>query len=577
MGRLTQYVFKNRMIALGICFFLPHVMLGQTFQQLKDSVYAYVNINPDKAVQFGVEAMEIGYKEEYTLDLLKLNSRIGQILYEQDLDGEALRFYNESIKIFKALPVAERENPKVEYPPWLLVNIGNVFYQNGQNEKAQEYYTLAINNFQLYRDKETLNQGLSTSYDNLGLVSLRENDYEKALEYFNKSYEFRYASGKDEDILFSMSRFLNVYIAQNKVDAIEKQIKGIIEFYELSKKNYTKEKLITSYLTRNYGYAISSFASYLTENKQYARAIELLNECLVVFQSFIVELPTINTNLAEVYYESGQEDNALVLIKANLKELSQNNFKDQKEKNLLLLERILTNGSYKQKEVLDAKNRLIQFYKNKDSYLYERGIASLESNLSLLEKQEEINREKIRYNTYIFILIIIVIILFFLLNSMQLNYNLQALYAKNVSSEKKLVEMELENKKLALANTNNFISQQSQNLKNILQSSSGNKVQSAELKSKIKMLTQSFKLNDNFEKLFEEVYPGFYQKLIQRNKNLTQNDLKLCACIRLNQTSKEIAFMMGVSSRTIESQKYRLKKKLGLSKEERLTSFIFSI
>ena len=267
----------------------------------------------------------------------------------------------------------------------------------------------------------------------------------------------------------------------------------------------------------------------------------------------------------------------LILIKANLKELSQNNFKDQKEKNLLLLERILTNGSYKQNEVLDAKNRLIQFYKNKDSYLYERGIASLESNLSLLEKQEEINREKIRYNTYIFILIIIVIILFFLLNSMQLNYNLQALYAKNVSSEKKLVEMELENKKLALANTNNFISQQSQNLKNILQSSSGNKVQSAELKSKIKMLTQSFKLNDNFEKLFEEVYPGFYQKLIQRNKNLTQNDLKLCACIRLNQTSKEIAFMMGISSRTIESQKYRLKKKLGLSKEERLTSFIFSI
>ena len=64
-------------------------------------------------------------------------------------------------------------------------------------------------------------------------------------------------------------------------------------------------------MTRNYGYAISSFASYLTENKQYARAIELLNECLVVFQSFIVELPTINTNLAEVYYESGQEDNAL--------------------------------------------------------------------------------------------------------------------------------------------------------------------------------------------------------------------------------------------------------------------------
>ena len=65
---------------------------------------------------------------------------------------------------------------------------------------------------------------------------------------------------------------------------IEKQIKGITDFYELSK-NYTNEQLITSYLTRNYGYAISSFASYLTEKKEYSRAIELLNECLVVFQS----------------------------------------------------------------------------------------------------------------------------------------------------------------------------------------------------------------------------------------------------------------------------------------------------
>ena len=89
---------------------------------------------------------------------------------------------------------------------------------------------------------------------------------------------------------------------------------------------------------------------------------------------FIVELPTINTNLAEVYYVPGQDDKAPILIKANLKELSQNNFKDQKEKNLLLLERILTDGSYKHNEVLDAKNRLIQFYKNQDSFLYERGI-----------------------------------------------------------------------------------------------------------------------------------------------------------------------------------------------------------
>ena len=158
----------------------------------------------------------------------------------------------------------------------------------------------------------------------------------------------------------------------------------------------------------------------------------------------------------------------------------------------------------------------------------------------------------------------------------RLNYNIQRLRLKKIEDDKRLVLMELENKKLALANTNNFISQHSQNLKNILKSP-GENLKSKELRGKIKMLTTSFVMNDNFEKLFEEVYPDFYQNLISINNSLTQNDLKLCACIRLNQTSKEIALRMGVSTRTIESQKYRLKKKLGLGKNQKLLSFIFSL
>jgi DNA-binding CsgD family transcriptional regulator len=158
----------------------------------------------------------------------------------------------------------------------------------------------------------------------------------------------------------------------------------------------------------------------------------------------------------------------------------------------------------------------------------------------------------------------------------RLNYNIQRLRLKKIEDDKRLVLMELENKKLALANTNNFISQQSQNLKNLLESPGVN-LRSKELRGKIKMLVTSFVINDNFEKLFEEVYPDFYQKLLDINNSLTQNDLKLCACIRLNQTSKEIALRMGVSTRTIESQKYRLKKKLRLDENQKLLSFIISL
>ena len=78
-------------------------------------------------------------------------------------------------------------------------------------------------------------------------------------------------------------------------------------------------------------------------------------------------------------------------------------------------------------------------------------------------------------------------------------------------------------------------------------------------------------------KKFDEVYPGYFNKLIKYSNKLTQNDLRLCAYIRLNQTTKEIAQMCGVSIRTIESQKYRLRKKLKLSKDQSLTTFLFSL
>jgi DNA-binding CsgD family transcriptional regulator len=226
--------------------------------------------------------------------------------------------------------------------------------------------------------------------------------------------------------------------------------------------------------------------------------------------------------------------------------------------------------------LLKIKNKILDLYKVDETFVLDREINQLESYLILIEKQNNQNEERLKYNKYIFILIIIILLMILVFVFFRLNYNIQRLRLKKIEDDKRLVLMELENKKLALANTNNFISQQSQNLKNLLESPGVN-LRSKELRGKIKMLVTSFVINDNFEKLFEEVYPDFYQKLLDINNSLTQNDLKLCACIRLNQTSKEIALRMGVSTRTIESQKYRLKKKLRLDENQKLLSFIISL
>ncbi|MFP3593498.1 tetratricopeptide repeat protein [Chryseobacterium sp. SIMBA_038] len=66
---------------------------------------------------------------------------------------------------------------------------------------------------------------------------------------------------------------------------------------------------------------------------------------------------------------------------------------------------------------------------------------------------------------------------------------------------------------------------------------------------------------------FKEVYADFYEKMSIRYPNLTSNELKFCALLKLNFSSKEIMDYEYISLRTVETRKYRLRKKLNLPSE----------
>jgi len=73
---------------------------------------------------------------------------------------------------------------------------------------------------------------------------------------------------------------------------------------------------------------------------------------------------------------------------------------------------------------------------------------------------------------------------------------------------------------------------------------------------------------------FQEVYVGFYKKLNEQFPNLTPNDLRLCAFLRLNMTSKEIAELTFQSPESLKTARYRLRKKIGLDRTENLVAFL---
>ncbi|MGB6268799.1 MAG: LuxR C-terminal-related transcriptional regulator, partial [Olleya sp.] len=80
-----------------------------------------------------------------------------------------------------------------------------------------------------------------------------------------------------------------------------------------------------------------------------------------------------------------------------------------------------------------------------------------------------------------------------------------------------------------------------------------------------------------FEEAFNNADKDFLKKVKSRHVLLTSNDLRLCAYLRLNLSSKEIAPLLNISPRSVEVKRYRLRKKMELEHDVNLTDYILGI
>jgi DNA-binding CsgD family transcriptional regulator len=79
---------------------------------------------------------------------------------------------------------------------------------------------------------------------------------------------------------------------------------------------------------------------------------------------------------------------------------------------------------------------------------------------------------------------------------------------------------------------------------------------------------------DNFNQYFTNVHERFYDNLKQLSSTLSLHEQRLCALIRMNLASREIATLLNIEVSSVKMAKYRLKKKLQLDEQEDLNEFI---
>lgn len=190
---------------------------------------------------------------------------------------------------------------------------------------------------------------------------------------------------------------------------------------------------------------------------------------------------------------------------------------------------------------------------------------------------------------YILLLILLVVLIYYV-NKMKLQKHRQQLQLQyereheekmsRLEKEKLLNEIDLKRKELAnstvLAAKKNEVLMQIQGELNKDKEKFSNQYRMKHIMNKINNAVNNDDEWKIFETNFNELHEDFFKDLLAKYPQLTNKDLKLCAYLKMNLPSKEIAPLMGISVRGVEVHRYRLRKKLKVDTSENLTNWLIS-
>jgi DNA-binding CsgD family transcriptional regulator len=152
-----------------------------------------------------------------------------------------------------------------------------------------------------------------------------------------------------------------------------------------------------------------------------------------------------------------------------------------------------------------------------------------------------------------------------------------------VALKNEKLQAELQNKNTELASTAMHLVQKGDLLSKIkeeltrLKRNSGGELGADDFKKLIRALKEEDNMDEEWNQFashFDAVHLDFLRSLKKCYPSLTPNELKLCAYLHINLGSKEIAQHLKISVRGVEISRYRLRKKLKLSKETNLFDFL---
>ncbi|MCF2874253.1 MULTISPECIES: tetratricopeptide repeat protein [unclassified Tenacibaculum] len=431
-----------------------------------------------------------------------------------------------------------------------------------------------------------------------GVKNLFLTRYDKAEETFLKSYEL---AEKTNDILLKGTIFNSRGVTITKGSANYKKAKVL---FEKAVVEYKKINEIPQQIDAYYNLTVNAKrrCKWEESNKYAFEFLKLLNK----YEEKITGLRRMHYFIGHNYLRLKKYDDAF----RNLKIAEGITFKDDS----FSFTTSLINETYgKLHEEKKEYKKALERYKNVTNNLREANketekriedfyTRELELENELQEKGKEIIKDQNRIILWSVLTIVLLVVLiltqiFYWKKNKEKNREIKELNKelaglivdlkgknKELSENKKeienllkLNEQALFSRVLKISTYNDAIRKICKDLETHLENNLDASSYFITINKKLLNLISEEELWEDFRIQFEKTRPDFYNKLKKVAPNLSVNDLKHCTYIVSNLKSKEVAQLVNVSPRSVETVRYRIKKKMGLEKEESLYDLLSNL
>lgn len=523
----------------------------------------------DSAIIYFKKSRKINTTENDIMGLLGDNTQLALAYLNQSKFYLAHEFLDNNISLYENRDTLNGNNTDFKFIGSTFHTKADAYIRQSMNKLALENELKALKLYELTENELYIADALNS----LGSIENNLGNYETSITYLEEAYN---TYKKNNDIFFQTITLVNLGNANQNLKRYEKSEEYFKEGIKIAQKEgfgsreahlwanlgntynkmgrlqdgiiaQKKSIAISERLGNEITYAYSNLGSLYRKTKAFTESRYFLNKAIQVAKnSGLIRLEAVTyKHRSDLFMDQKNYDMAL------------SDYKRYKELN----DSIFNTAKSKQIEEL----RAIHETKKK-----EQQILIQEKEIDLLEKKGEIDT---LYKISLGLALLLSLVGFYALR--------QKLKRSKTEKEKLNLELDFKKKELTthalhLAKKNEVLENLKQQVKNFKTSENSQKGYNQLIR------TINFDLKDdnnwgNFSRYFEQVHTGFNTTVKQKFPEVTSNELRLMALLKMNLTSKEIANILNISPEGIKKARYRLRKKLGITIEDSLQDLVLNL